>query len=1832
MAGGIKISKPERLPSENVSETDLHAWWNELLNYLNQEEDFAKFKANGPYSTWTAAEDNEDRVNTQKGNDTANDLPKRQRQLNNYITIIAGCCSKDQYMHIIKQATSLNWIWQELSLIYGHQHKGKDFLNIVDIEWNPPHTTPMSIYNNYRAKILENLKPAGTVLKWKNNTRLERQEALSPTFEDHILISVLNLIDKRLPAKVRETFGPRLEDGKFLMDVKTDILTNVNKMLEELDESDNKVNAIKQEDEAFQAAYVRPYKGQARGGYRGSYRGRRPNYNSQQRAEHGTNKGFCRLCHVTRQPAAVVMSHKIGDLQCPALSTRDKEDLKAQFTVAAVQQAEPTEEEMMQLMALEHGYDDVQVNENTITVSPSEGKSDHQPKSFDANNLQQTTCIHHIKPVPSQILTVHQNDIPIHLDLDSGCWISTVRMSFAQKMRWTIHPNGQLAKIADGKTVMQSRGEIHEVFNRNNWTVRYSAIVMDNLHTDLIAGNNFILDNSVKQDFAARTIMVHNKYIIPETNRNTNLSATSINSVVTLQKARLLPNQSITVPVPHPDDTMLLIESANNSGWPEAQMCTVQDNSITITNNNKTVKFNKQPVSMKQALQTSHFKPNPSYTLASETTAPESISAISANYDRLTQKQQQTLSNILENNKEVFDQDLSVGYNQFSGKHMCKLKWANNERPSSKKVHCVQYNSQLNALLQQVCDQLTADNVLGIPQQENVEVQHVMPCFLRKKQRAKDKPLSELTTKDVRLVVNTCELSKYMKSLPAKVCKPQDVYNRLGNWKYIVKTDLFQGFFQNHLHPEAMQWCAVLTPFGGLRFFKRGIQGLINQTEELDELLAKLFNKMLTEGRLVKQADDLLTGGNTIEEALENLSEMLVICKNNNIKLSPSKTFIFPKTVDILSWLWSEGGTLAPSPHRKQTLAQTKEDDLATIKDLRSWVGLYKTFLYHTPNLTNILDPFDKITGGKDSKDDIIWTPELSLAFQRAKEHVDKIKEVYLPSPDDQLIVSTDGARTPPGIGFVLQAKDKEGNTRVVRHYSVKLKEHHLKWYPCEIEAVAFGTAIEAFYDIIKESKHPVIICPDSKPVCDAVKLLQQGKFSLSPRIQTFLNQVGKVRADIQHVAGTLNQAADYKSRNTQQCNAEICQLCNYVQHQADTIIDTRIGAMQDTIPYSNRNGWRDVQEQDKACIIAKKALLTGQLVSKKPGKVTADARKLVNNAKVATDGLLYVPRTIPYSTIKEERYVVPTSLIKTILVQLHNKNNHPSKSQLKNIFDKYFYSPGMSSSLEEIYDTCMLCNAAKKLPVQTVHKSSTIAQKPGTHMSCDIMRRAKQKIIVMRDQFSSYTVAKFIQAENHNDIQEAIIELSTPIRSKDTLTIRTDKATAFQKLKTTGTLEALDINIDLAHDFNKNANAVIDKGIQELENEIVKIVPTETQLSTQQLAMAIQHLNNRLRRSGKLSAREILFGRDDNTGENLHLNDSKLIENQKDTRERANDRHNENISQSSKEKLAKGDTVMLKANPKKHQLRDTFVVEATAGEKVIMKRALNAFSNKPVKIRNKPYTVTKDMIFKPNASLKHGVTASTKKKQLPEYDPVARNDDSSDYESESGLEEDTTENEHDADHILPNNSDKDDSFHSVQDTHETEHTPQHSHQITPAKRKIKEVWITNHQAAITIQKWFRKHRANRPRSRQAKIQAKINIAKMNTGTRSRTPEISRNLPGISEFLLTTEEEDRDEDTDTESCEWDNLHECTSPTFSASTSPTEHEKAFHTQPLNLQYTDQAVDLHRVYNYDQYLQSQLELAEAEACLQGARTSTPIPQETKNKKDKKKLKLFGCKFKF
>ena len=81
--------------------------------------------------------------------------------------------------------------------------------------------------------------------------------------------------------------------------------------------------------------------------------------------------------------------------------------------------------------------------------------------------------------------------------------------------------------------------------------------------------------------------------------------------------------------------------------------------------------------------------------------------------------------------------------------------------------------------------------------------------------------------------------------------------------------------------------------------------------------------------------------------------------------------------------------------------------------------------------------------------------------------------------------------------------------------------------------------------------------------------------------------------------------------------------------------------------------------------------------------------------------------------------------------------------------------------------------------------------------------------------------------------------------------------------------------------EFNKNANAVIDKGCQELEEELTRLAPEGNRISETTLAMTILSLNQKLRRKGTISAYEIHTARDLHTGENLNLDDSLLRQNQ---------------------------------------------------------------------------------------------------------------------------------------------------------------------------------------------------------------------------------------------------------------------------------------------------------------------------------------------------------------
>jgi hypothetical protein len=89
-------------------------------------------------------------------------------------------------------------------------------------------------------------------------------------------------------------------------------------------------------------------------------------------------------------------------------------------------------------------------------------------------------------------------------------------------------------------------------------------------------------------------------------------------------------------------------------------------------------------------------------------------------------------------------------------------------------------------------------------------------------------------------------------------------------------------------------------PFGGLRLISRSGQGLLGQAEEFDEVLAKVLKQELMEGICTKIVDDIYVGGENQEEAVTNYIRILARLQNANLKITPSKTHIFPTSVDVL--------------------------------------------------------------------------------------------------------------------------------------------------------------------------------------------------------------------------------------------------------------------------------------------------------------------------------------------------------------------------------------------------------------------------------------------------------------------------------------------------------------------------------------------------------------------------------------------------------------------------------------------------------------------------------------------------------------------------------------------------------------------------------------------------------------------------------------------------------------------------------------------------------------------------------------------------------------------
>ena len=277
---------------------------------------------------------------------------------------------------------------------------------------------------------------------------------------------------------------------------------------------------------------------------------------------------------------------------------------------------------------------------------------------------------------------------------------------------------------------------------------------------------------------------------------------------------------------------------------------------------------------------------------------------------------------------------------------------------------------------------------------------------------------------------------------------------------------------------------------------------------------------------------------------------------------------------------------------------------------------------------------------------------------------------------------------------------------------------------------------------------------------------------------------------------------------------------------------------------------------------------------------------------------------------------------------------HHPTKSQLKKIWDKYFFSLNADKIIADCITSCHLCNSLKRLPNELFeHSSNSVPQTVGLEFAVDVVRRSSQKILLTRDIFSSFTTSLLIPDETGATLREIIIQTTLALTQPLGVIICVDDAPGFLTLKSDQVLQQLGMTLDFGRCVNKNKNSNADKAVQEFEKELKCLIPDGSPALASTIALAVAYLNSRIRFNG-ISSKQMLFKRDQFNGKDLSFPDNKVASQRKSMRE-----NNHLASALSKAKggppaahinVNIGELVHLKLDGDKHSSRHFYLVTDT--------------------------------------------------------------------------------------------------------------------------------------------------------------------------------------------------------------------------------------------------------------------------------------------------------------
>ena len=344
-------------------------------------------------------------------------------------------------------------------------------------------------------------------------------------------------------------------------------------------------------------------------------------------------------------------------------------------------------------------------------------------------------------------------------------------------------------------------------------------------------------------------------------------------------------------------------------------------------------------------------------------------------------------------------------------------------------------------------------------------------------------------------------------------------------------------------------------------------------------------------------------------------------------------------------------------------------------------------------------------------------------------------------------------------------------------------------------------------------------------------------------------------------------------------------------------------------MPLTQKPSWKNIQHRDSIHSKLRELIVTQQLPESRKTNGPHTKLKLLHNKYtegklfIDNDGMIMI-RT-PDGHFNGSVISVPPSIFPGLASALHAQFDHPSRGQLASLMDRYFYTPGGRAVIDNISENCLQCAAMRKLPKVLLENTTQTPHGMASNFAVDIIERANQKILEVKENLSSFVRAQFVPDQTANTLKKAIIKQVVDIIPESGAEIRADCATSFQSLANKcsnpkSMLHKLGIKIILGRTLNPNKNPTAEICNQELQKEILKLTNKPGPISSLELSMAVRNMNNRIRYNG-LTAKEIMFRRNLLDNEPIPVDDSELISTMKSNRKLSSQSSNSTKSKTHK-------------------------------------------------------------------------------------------------------------------------------------------------------------------------------------------------------------------------------------------------------------------------------------------------------------------------------------------